>query len=83
MDPSQLLPGVVPPGAGGQAALPNFEGPKLKDFLPFMKPQSFGPKRSSPSPQSLPPGEPLLLLLIAFAAIALDFFHTGETSIRW
>ncbi|KAK7498289.1 hypothetical protein BaRGS_00010549 [Batillaria attramentaria] len=45
------------PPAGAQAPLPTFEGPKLKDFLPFMKPQSFGPKRTS-SPQSLPPGSP-------------------------
>ncbi|KAI8775935.1 tyrosine-protein phosphatase non-receptor type 23 isoform X3 [Biomphalaria glabrata] len=32
----------------------SFEGPKLKDFLPFMKPRSFGPKGGAPSPPVAP-----------------------------
>ncbi|XP_076459349.1 LOW QUALITY PROTEIN: tyrosine-protein phosphatase non-receptor type 23-like [Babylonia areolata] len=61
-DSPQLPPGMAAPppvGPSGSAALPpSFEGPKLKDFLPFMKPQSFGPKASSPSRQVLPPASP-------------------------
>ncbi|XP_005093180.1 tyrosine-protein phosphatase non-receptor type 23 [Aplysia californica] len=33
--PMSQLPSAIPP---------SFEGPKLKDYLPFMKPRSFGPK---------------------------------------
>lgn len=46
-----------PPTSTVSAPLSAFEGPRLKDYLPFMKPQSFGPNRSTPSPQSLPPGK--------------------------
>ncbi|KAL8610178.1 hypothetical protein ACOMHN_005952 [Nucella lapillus] len=58
VDPAHLPSGMPVPGLSTSAALPTFEGPKLKDFLPFMKPQSFGPKASSPSPQVLAPGSP-------------------------
>ncbi|XP_041374588.1 tyrosine-protein phosphatase non-receptor type 23-like isoform X2 [Gigantopelta aegis] len=41
-----------------QPTLPAFDGPKLKDYLPFMKPATFGPKRGSaqvlPEPDLLP-----------------------------
>ncbi|GAB1597660.1 tyrosine-protein phosphatase non-receptor type 23-like [Argonauta hians] len=30
------------PGSNAQSSLPNFEGPKLKDYLPYMKPATFG-----------------------------------------
>ncbi|XP_063417338.1 tyrosine-protein phosphatase non-receptor type 23-like [Mytilus trossulus] len=67
--PGGVMPGS-PSGPIGpmpdlHASLPGFEGPKLKDYLPFMKPKTFGkgrvatgslPSSLISSPVHLPPG---------------------------
>ncbi|XP_036357587.1 tyrosine-protein phosphatase non-receptor type 23 isoform X2 [Octopus sinensis] len=35
-------PAAPKPGSNVQSSLPSFEGPKLKDYLPYMKPATFG-----------------------------------------
>jgi len=40
---------LVQPSAAGMPQMPSSEAPKLKDFLPFMKPGSFGPRAQAGS----------------------------------
>ncbi|KAK6165357.1 hypothetical protein SNE40_022299 [Patella caerulea] len=46
----------TPSPSSPQPTLPSFDGPKLKDYLPFMKPATFGPKskRGSATPSPSP-----------------------------
>lgn len=51
------LPTATMPPQPTLNTIPGFEGPKLKDYLPFMKPKTFGKdrdknKRSSSRPES-------------------------------
>ncbi|CAC5365468.1 PTPN23 [Mytilus coruscus] len=69
VSPGGVLPGStsgpIGPMPDLHASLPGFEGPKLKDYLPFMKPKTFGkgrvatgslPSSLISSPVHLPPG---------------------------
>ena len=40
--PAPARPAAPKPSRSSQSTLPNFEGPKLKDYLPYMKPATFG-----------------------------------------
>lgn len=60
-DPASACDGSLPtatmPPQPTLNTIPGFEGPKLKDYLPFMKPKTFGKdrdknKRSSSRPES-------------------------------
>ncbi|GFO05598.1 tyrosine-protein phosphatase non-receptor type 23, partial [Plakobranchus ocellatus] len=70
--PPGLIPGQedtagpLPPGPLPSTSLPSqpqnlppsFEGPKLKDYLPFMKPRSFGLKSGDENPPAAAPSVP-------------------------
>ncbi|XP_071112236.1 tyrosine-protein phosphatase non-receptor type 23-like [Haliotis cracherodii] len=52
---STQAPGPAPiPAIPGETTLPSFEGPKLRDYLPFMKPATFGPKSTDRGPPDSP-----------------------------
>ncbi|CAL1535665.1 unnamed protein product [Lymnaea stagnalis] len=59
------LPTASPPSIPYQSMPASFEGPKLKDFLPFMKPRSFGPKTTPGAPQESMPSSPSIAPAVA------------------
>lgn len=73
-------PAAPKPGSNVQSSLPSFEGPKLKDYLPYMKPATFGKgakgQTDGHSSGSSTPDGSVSLPDITAASVALH--HEGE-----